>query len=289
MKSASMSRTQRRLAVLQPWRITLEGPDNPENPRLIVLRAAVEQRVLKPLRLYGWSATVESSIDPVKILEILIDTGSVTTRIAVLYSGRAISSEQYISLSTRVSHIFVRGRPTALNSYAKGVEIPIEPLDDFFSFLISLNKQGDPDSSEPAIGPRKTGGTLRLTAENPIDAIFSRLEQFTSIHLAARLVTRRSAVHGIPLSKQTVDHKATGVAYSMRSALDYIGSTPSNKLNKRVLSLYYGTMAFAQAEMLAAPSGPRDLDEVEAMTKYGHGLYTLPDQTVGLAIYTSES
>ena len=281
MKSTSISRTRRRLGVLQPWRITLEGPHNPENPRLIVLRRDVEHRVLKPLRSYGWSATVESSIDPVNIVEIMIDTGSVTTRIAVLYSGRAISSEQYISLSTRVSHIFVRGHPNTLNSYAKGVEIPIDPLDDFFSFLISLNKQGDPDRSESAIVPRKTRGTLRLTAENPIDAIFSRLEQFTSIHLAARLVKRRSTIEGIPLSNQMVDHKATGVAYSMRSALDYFGSTPSDKLNKRVLSLYYGTMAFAQAEMLAAPSGPRDLDEVEGMTKYGHGLYTVPGPNGG--------
>ena len=61
----------------------------------------------------------------------------------------------------------------------------------------------------------------------------------------------------------------------MRSALDYIVSTPRDPLNGRVLGLYYGTMALAQAEMLASPSGPTDLDKVEAMTLYGHGLYTL--------------
>ena len=69
----------------------------------------------------------------------------------------------------------------------------------------------------------------------------------------------------------------------MRSALDYLVSTSSDSLNKRVVSLYYGTMALAQAEMLASPSGPVDLDEVENMTKQGHGLYTLPVPAGGFA------
>jgi hypothetical protein len=59
----------------------------------------------------------------------------------------------------------------------------------------------------------------------------------------------------------------------MRSALDYVGTTSGDKLNRRVLSLCCGIMAFARAEMLAAPSKPAHLDEVEGMTKQGHGLY----------------
>ncbi len=153
----------------------MEVPDK-ENSRSILLRRDVEHRVLKPLRAYGWSATVESSTDPVNIVEIAIDTGSVTTRIAVLYGGRAISNEEYISLSKRVGHIFVRGQPHTLNSRAKGVEIPIDPLDDFYPFLISLNNQEKPDRSESALVPRKTRGMKRQTAENPIDTIFARLE-----------------------------------------------------------------------------------------------------------------
>ena len=42
-------------------------------------------------------------------------------------------------------------------------------------------------------------------------------------------------------------------------------------------------MALAQAEMLASPSGPSDLDEVEGMTKQGHGLYVLPSPKGGFA------
>jgi hypothetical protein len=38
-------------------------------------------------------------------------------------------------------------------------------------------------------------------------------------------------------------------------------------------------MALAFAEMLALPKGPADLDEVEGISKYGHGLYVLPSGT----------
>ena len=42
-------------------------------------------------------------------------------------------------------------------------------------------------------------------------------------------------------------------------------------------------MALAQAEMLASPSGSTDLDQVEGMTRNGHGLYVLPTKQGGFA------
>ncbi len=168
-----------------------------------------------------------------------------------------------------------------LDTFARDVKIPVEPLDDFFPFLVSLNKQVESDRSRP-VTHRKTG-VLRLTAENPIDAVIARLQQFTSVHLATKVVERRAAAESFPISCDATKSKALGIAYSMRSALDYLVSTSSDRLNKRVISLYYGTMALAQAEMLASPSGPVDLDEVENMTKQGHGLYTLPGQDGGFS------
>ena len=115
----------------------------------------------------------------------------------------------------------------------------------------------------------------RLTAENPIEQVFSRLKQFASVRLAENLLHQRTIADGIELSPDVIESKAIGIAFSMRSALDYFASTANEKLNRRILSLYYGSIALAQAEMLAAPSGPGNLDEVEAMTMHGHGLYVL--------------
>ena len=204
------------------------------------------------------------------------------TRIAVVYSSSGISNEKYRDLAGRGNHIFFSGQPYEQESFTRGVTVPVEPLGDFLLFLIDMSKQVEPDCSPPVLR-RKTPRVLRLTAENPLDAVIARLEQFTSVNLAGKLVERRAADEGKPLLNQTIDSKAIGVAYSMRSALDYIVSTSAEKLNRRVLSLYYGTMALAQAEMLASPSGPSDLDTVEGMTKQGHGLYTFAASNEGFA------
>ena len=260
--------------------MTMEDLHSPDNPRLSLLRKAVEQQVLEPFLSYDWSPTIVREDHHKDRIEIEASREGVTTRIAVLYSS-GISNEDYLELSKRVNRIFFQGQPYMLDTFAKGVKTSVEPLDDFFPFLVGLNKQVESDRSRIAI--HRKASVLRLTAENPIDAIIARLQQFTSVHLATKVVERRAATESHSVSYESAKSKATGIAYSMRSALDYLVSTSSDKLNKRVVSLYYGTMALAQAEMLASPSGPVDLDEVENMTKQGHGLYTLPVPNGGFA------
>ena len=260
---------------------TMENLNWSDNPRLPLLRKEVEQRVLEPFRSHDWSPTIVRENNNEDCIEIAASRERVTVRIAVLYSSSGIPNEKYVELSKRVNRIFFRGQPYILDTFTRGVKVPVEPIDDFFPFLVSLNKQVESDRSRTAT--RRKTGVLRLTAENPIDAVIARLQQFTSVHLATKLVERRAAKESFPISCETTKSKATGIAYSMRSALDYLVSTSSDKLNKRVISLYYGTMALAQAEMLASPSGPVDLNEVEDMTKQGHGLYTLPGPNGGFA------
>ena len=144
----------------------------------------------------------------------------------------------------------------------------------------------DQTSTWHNIIPRHMGRypQIRLTSENPIEAIITRLQQFTSIHLAGKLVLRRAAAEQcLNPSSETNGSKARGVAYTLRSALDYIQAPSGDKLIRRVLNLYYGVMALAQAEMLASPRGPINLDKVEDTTKYGHGLYTWAPQNGGFA------
>ena len=238
--------------------------------------------MLKPFRSHGWSAEIASEIASHDCIEIAAERGAVRTRIAVLYSSSGISNSDYRTLSERVERIFFYGQPYMLESFASGATVPVEPLGDFFLFLIDLNKQIEPDRSSPILR-RRTRTVRRLTAENPMAALTARLQQFTSETLAARLVERRAEIEDIALPVDSIDSKATGIAFAMRSAHDYLFSTPSEALNRRVLGLYYGTMALAQVEMLASPSGPLDLDEVEGMTRDGHGLYAQPLPDGGFA------
>ena len=191
----------------------------------------------KPFRSHGWSANIMREIDHDDCIDITAEKGTVTTRIAVLYSSSGILNAKYRELSKRVDHIFFSGQPYMLDSFTKGVTVPVEPLGDFFPFLVNLNKQVEPDRSPP-VTPRRTVTVRRLTAEHPLEAVITRLQQFTSVKLAAKLVERRAATEGMPISHEMISGKATGIAYSMRSALDYMVCTSSDKLNRRVLGLY---------------------------------------------------
>ena len=264
----------------------MDDRTSPTNPRLSILRREVDQTVLKPFRSHGWSARIVRETDGHDCIEVAAERGAVATRIAVLYSSSGISKSDYGVLSNRVQRIFFNGRLYMAESFASGATVPVEPLGDFFPYLVDLNKQVEPDRSPPVM-PRRPDSVRRLTADKPIEAILARLQQFTSATLAGRLVERRAATEEIALPFDTIKEKATGIAWSMRSALDYLLTTPREALIKRVLGLYYGTIALAQAEMLASPSGPIDLDEVEGMTKRGHGLYALAGPNGGFAIFAS--
>lgn len=241
------------------------------NPRLDILREEVERDMFSPMRTHGWSVNIVAEHDAHSSLEFEAKKGEHLIRLAVLYST-GTENQHYKLLEKRVERIFFRGQAYMLESFAQGVRIPVESIADFFPYLVELNKQSEPDrsSSKP---PQKLR-VRRITEENPLEGIFMRLGQFTSINLAVKLVQRRANDAAVELSAQDVRTKAEGIAYSMRNALDYVTSSATEKLNKRILGLYYGTMAFAFAEMLAKPTGPNSLDVIEGMTRQGHGLYT---------------
>ena len=144
----------------------MEDQSTSANPRLGLLRREVEQTVLKPLRSHGWSADIVREVDHHDCIEIAAKRGAVATRIAVLYSSSGISNASYRELSHKVDRIFFSGQPYMLDSFARGVAVPVEPLGDFFPFLVDLNKQVEPDRSPPTT-TRRTTTVRRLTAENP--------------------------------------------------------------------------------------------------------------------------
>jgi hypothetical protein len=241
----------------------------------------VEQRVLKLFEVHGWVVTVVAVGSCTKLSAT---RESVSVQIAVLSSGTAISNAECQVLIQHNYRVFYDEPLRLLGTTAPPVTISAEPLSEFFPYLVTLNKQIEPDKSPPVTAARPKI-VKRLVAESPLQSVLSRLEQFRSSNLAEKVVTRRAAVAGESLTPDQTKTKGLGIAYLMRNALDYAFASQTDQLNKRVVSLYYGSMALAQAEMLAAPSGPNDLDEIEKMTKFGHGLYTVPQPEGGFAAF----
>jgi hypothetical protein len=113
-----------------------------------------------------------------------------------------------------------------------------------------------------------------LLSETPIEAVWARLAQLKSATLARKMVDRRAQLESLSLETSAIVSKGEGVAFALRNATDYFSAIDRRNVSQRVLNLYYGTMSFAFAEMLASPGGPQTLSELEATTKKGHGLYT---------------
>lgn len=122
-----------------------------------------------------------------------------------------------------------------------------------------------------------------IKAENPLVGIWARLDQFASTSLAEKLIRRRAKEQSVDISEEKVKGKGIGVAFALRNASDYFRAVPFESLNKRILSLYYGGLALAFAEMLASPAGPADLDEVEGYTTRGHGFYAFGTEQRGFS------
>lgn len=255
--------------------------ENEANPRIKILRREVEEVILQPMRSSGWTAKIVYEHDAHSSLEISATKQNRTVGIGILYSSGTANSH-YKDMAQRVEYIFHYGMPYELDSFTYGLDIPVEALSNFLPTLFALNKEFEPDCT-PVSKPRPKLGTRRIVEEKPLQGILNRLQQFTSVNLANKLVVRRAEHEKVILNLQQINDKATGIAFSMRSALDYIESAPDDRLNKRILSLYYGSVAFAFAEMLASPSGPSSLDEVEQMTKFGHGLYTYTSANEGFS------
>lgn len=245
--------------------------------RMKILREAADQQLIKPFRTHGWNAAVRSEDTSGEYLIVEGTKAAVTHRVALLYSS-ATDNKHYKVLDAAVDHIFTNGALYQIESFAHGITKPVTQVDEFFPVLVAWNKELAPDTHKPVPPPRPRT-TRYITAENPLIGIWSRLDQFASVTLAEKLITRRAADSSVVLAQEATRAKAVGVAFAIRNASDYFRGVPFESLNKRILSLYYGGLALAFAEMLASPAGPADLDEVEGITKQGHGLYTVPSVT----------
>ncbi|MBL3635563.1 MULTISPECIES: YaaC family protein [Pseudomonas syringae group] len=245
--------------------------------RMDILEKAAEQQILKPLASYGWTAEIESRYASGEFLIISASKHGQAHRVALMYSS-ATDNRHYKFLDTKVEHIFTNGELYKIESFAFGLKCKVSPISDFFPLMVEWSRTISPPAAV-SVNKRRPQGIIRITAEKPIDGIWTHLSQFASTSLAKKLIIRRGQESGIEIPEHLLDSKAAGVAFSIRNAADYFKSASHESLNKKVLSLYYGSLALAFAEMLSSPNGPSDLDEVEGMTKNGHGLYTVASNT----------
>jgi hypothetical protein len=215
----------------------------------------------------------------IEFLILIAERGNHVHRVALIYSS-ATDNRVYKQLAEQVERIYFNGQPYMLDQFAHGVSVPVCSADDFRPTLDEWNassaegKFAPTTSTADRVPPSRSEHRFIL-AEEPIKAVWLRIRQLHSVTLAKKLIMARLEDAGVSLTQDEVDRKAEGVSYAARNAYDYFLARDASPVSQRVLNLYYGSLAFASAEMLAAPTGSKTLEEIENYTKYGHGLYTI--------------
>jgi hypothetical protein len=251
--------------------------DTGAKARLDILRRDAENKMLDPLRMHGWTVCVEREFSDGLVLTA--ERGGHTHRVALIYSS-ATDNRVYKQLAEQVERIYFNGQPYHVEQYAHGITVPVGSADDFRLTLDEWNASSAegkfaPTSSTADRVPPSRSEHRFILAEEPIKAVWLRIRQLHSVTLAKKLITARIQDDGVSLTQDEIDRKAEGVSYAARNAYDYLLAKDPSPVSQRVLNLYYGSLAFASAEMLAAPTGSKTLDEIENYTKFGHGLYTI--------------
>jgi hypothetical protein len=269
------------------WRVS-DTMSNSTNPRLASLRRDVDRKIIQPLQHHGWTASIDQEVEQGEYLILMAERAGVSHRIAVFYTS-ATDNASYRRAAKAVEHIFFNGEPYMVESFASGIDRPVEPIDAFPALMLGWNAataQGKfaPSKDQPAdtSSPVTRRAFRMLVSEQPIESIWLRLRQLQSVTLAKRLIEDRALHAGIELSSDAIQSKADGLAYVLRNASDYFQASDHRNVSQRVLNLYYGSLAFAFAEMLAVPNGAASVADLETSTKQGHGLYTTDGQADGL-------
>ena len=193
----------------------------------------------------------------------------------------ATENKVYKALVGRVEHIFINGQLYKVQSYAYGIDTPVTSADDFHEVCWSgTGERGRQIRSTyrgRRAGGRKAPEHRVLLSEEPIKAIWLRLRQLQSVIWLEKWSADRAQREQVAVDGDVLGQRRK--AWPLRS--ETLGLLPrrSTHVSQRILNLYYGSLAFAFAEMLASPNGANTLGDIENSTKQGHGLYTLDGTT----------
>lgn len=257
--------------------------DTGKKLRLDILEKDVNNFIVNLFSKHNWICEIENRYEKGEYIIILLSKGDVSLKIAFLYSS-ATNNEVYKKLDNDVDEIIINGDFYHIDSYAYGIDK--SKLHEKKSIQVILHKWNNiatngkisvANIKEPKRCVREFSNIIQ--SEEPLKQIWNRIRQFNSKELSKALILERVNKLNINLDESIINKKAEGFTYCIQNACDYFELANQQKLNQKIVSLYYGGIALASAEMLISPTGPKSLDEVESMTKFGHGLFTYDSLT----------
>lgn len=228
----------------------------------------------KKCEALGWTITVNRQESSGSYIVFCVTKGQTRHSAAYLYS-QSTSIQMYNMLAKSVEVIFIRGLTgyDPENTFSKNCPIQVLPESDFLYVLTDWNMKHL--GAEPIKNPhfRRSKKSIHIIEEDPLRQIYTHLNALTSRTVAEETI--RNHVSG--LTEEEYRNKAEGVTQLVHNAIDYYNNASTENIIQRLLNLYYGTVCFMEAEMLATGNKYKNLLDIERITRNGHGMHTFGD------------
>ncbi len=262
--------------------------DNGFQIRMDLLKKDFLRQTAPLLESHGWFWEIEDIVEPGEYLVIKICRGKWIKRFAILYSQQT-RKEVYSIIQQRTDACLINGMSFIPNCpFSSDFNKPLELAANFINILKDWNNEcaiEDVNTSQTNCrGCVKTPVRMYLTAENPSEQYWMLIKALKSSEVCKRFLIERYP----ELSSELIESKSKGVAFLMQNSCDYFDSAQTQNLTQRLLNLYYGTLAFIEADILMNSDQYVDLKAVEEITKYGHGLHIyIPERDYSInSLYT---
>lgn len=238
-----------------------------------ILKRDFQRQITSLLENHGWTWELEDIVEQGEYLVIKITRGEWVKRFAILYSQHT-NREVYALIQEKFDACLIQGIQYDPNCpFSVDFNKPLELVGNFINILKDWNNEcsvdNDDNIQKDCKGNVKTPVKMYLTAENPSEQCWMLIKTLRSSEVCKRFLTERYK----NLSSEIIDSKSKGIAFLMQNACDYFDLAQTQNTTQRLLNLYYGTLAFIEADILMNSDQYTDLKSVEEITKYGHGLY----------------
>lgn len=251
--------------------------------RMEILKKYFKDRPATLLESHGWSWNIDSEVEDGEYLLITISRNNYTKKLALLFAQQT-NKRVYERLEPLVDACLVNGMSFIPNCpFSSGFNKPIDLLSNFYNILRDWNSECPLEqtmTNEPCSGQVDIPSQMYFVAENPSEQCWMLIKSLRSIDVCKRIITNRFK----DLPEEVIKEKATGIAFSIQNACDYFDIAPSQNTTQRMLSLYYGSLAFIEADILMNSNDYTNLKSVEDITKDGHGLFVfLPNESYDIS------
>ena len=252
--------------------------DNGKQARMGILEQEFNTQILPLLESHAWAHNIEKREPIGEYLLVKIEKNDIAKKFAILFS-QSTDKAVYQRIENEADACLLHGISYEKdNFFSKDFTKPIDCMGSFLSILKDWNHEADNKNIEdltPASNDLSIPKVVHLVAENASEQVWMMLKSLKSTEICKKFLNTRYPEQ----DENSINEKAEGISYLVQNACDYFDNAINQNFTQRLLNLYYGTLSFVEAEILATANKYTNLKTVESITKKGHGLYTLLSET----------